>query len=216
MTKTQNTVLKRTFFSELILSKSSGQKIAYIAVITALSVVANMFLEFKMLDVQFSVTLVISALAGIILGPVCGFAACFIGDTIGFLYNSWGMIYMPWVGLSTGMTAFFAGLVFNAAKWKFRGAVYVKLALVCMLSFFVCSIGINSTGLYFYNRGMGFTTAVVDYVSEKFGTGVTYFGYVFYRMIFRGQIWNCVVNYALLFALVPLVNKIKPLKINIS
>ena len=67
MTKTQNTVLKRTFFSELILSKSSGQKIAYIAVITALSVVANMFLEFKMLDVQFSVTLVISALAGIIL-----------------------------------------------------------------------------------------------------------------------------------------------------
>ena len=136
MTKTQNTVLKRTFFSELILSKSSGQRIAYIAVITALSVVTSMFLEFKMFDVQFSVTIVVSALAGIMLGPVCGLAACYVGDLIGYIYNNWGLMYMPWVGLSTGMIAFLSGLIFNAARWKFRGALYVKLAIVCVLSFF--------------------------------------------------------------------------------
>lgn len=96
-------VFKRTLFSELILTGSAGRRIAYVAVVTALSVVANMFLEFRLLDIQFSLTIVVSALAGILLGPVCGFAACYIGDFLGYVYNSWGQLYMPWVGLSTGM-----------------------------------------------------------------------------------------------------------------
>ncbi len=216
MTKTQNTVLKRTFFSELILSKSSGQRIAYIAVITALSVVTSMFLEFKMFDVQFSVTIVVSALAGIVLGPVCGLAACYVGDLIGYIYNNWGLMYMPWVGLSTGMIAFLSGLIFNAARWKFRGALYVKLAIVCVLSFFVCTIGINTTGFYLYYKETGFTSAAIEYITQKFGSGVSYFTYVFYRLFVGGQIWNSLVNFALLFAVIPLANNIKPLKINIS
>ena len=76
MQNTQNTLLKRTFFSDLILSKTIAQRIAYIAVMTAFSVVTNMFLEFRMFDIQFSITIVVSALSGILLGPLCGFAAC--------------------------------------------------------------------------------------------------------------------------------------------
>ncbi len=209
-------MIKQTLFSELILSKSMGQRIAYVAVMTAFSVVANMFLEFKMLDVQFSVTIVVSALAGIVLGPLFGFAACFLGDFIGYIFNSWGLLYLPWVGLATGMLAVFAGLIVNNVKWKFRGAVYVKLAVVCMLSFFVCTIGINTTGMYYYNKWAGFSDKVIAYVSETFGTGVSYFAYLAYRLFFLGQIWNNVANYALLFVLIPIINRTKPLKMSIT
>ncbi len=214
MQKAETAAWKRVFFSELILSKSAGQRIAYVAVVAALSVVTNMFLEFKFFDVQFSITIVVSALAGILLGPLSGFAACYVGDLAGYLYNSWGMIYMPWVGLSTGMLAFLGGLIMNI-RLSFKGAVYVKLAIVCFVSFFICTVGINSTGFYFYNKAMGFSTAVVDYVSEKFGTGVSYFGYVAYRLFFKGQIWNNVFNYALLFGIIPALNAVKPLKVDI-
>ena len=214
MQNTQNTLLKRTFFSDLILSKTIAQRIAYIAVMTAFSVVTYMFLEFWMFDIQFSITIVVSALSGILLGPLCGFAACWIGDLVGYLYNSWGLLYMPWVGLSTGVIALLSGLIFNGIHFKFRGSVYVKLFFVCLISFFVCTAGINSTGFYLYNKTMGFSTKVIEFVDKKFGTGVTYWGYVIYRL-FGGQIWNCLLNYALLFAVVPLLNSIKPLRLDI-
>lgn len=210
----ETTVIKRAFFSDLILSKSTSQRIAYIAVMAAFSIVTNMFLEFKLFDVQFSVTIVVSALCGILIGPLCGFVACFVGDFLGFVYNSWGYMYMPWVGLSTAMLALIAGLIFNLVRFKFKGAVYIKLLLVCLCSFFVCTIAINSTGFYLYNKHLGFSQKVIEFVDAKFGTGVTYWGYVLYRLL-GGQIWNCLVNYALLFALIPMLNAIKPLKLDI-
>lgn len=211
----QTATWKKLFFSELFLSKSAGQRLAYIAVAAALSVVSNMFLEIKFADVQFSFTIVVSAIVGILLGPLGGFAACYIGDLAGYLYNSWGYIYMPWVGLSTAILAFLGGLVMNI-RLSFRGALWVKLALVCIVSLLVCTIGINSTGFYFYNRALGFSDAVIDYVSSRFGTGVGYFGYLAYRLFFKGQIFNSLANFALLFAVVPLLNGIKPLKIEIK
>ena len=71
------------------MEKSGSHRIAYIAVMTAFSVIANMFFEFKLAETQFSLTLAISALTGIILGPIFGFSACFLGDLVGFLYNSY-------------------------------------------------------------------------------------------------------------------------------
>ena len=82
--------LKRIIFSELMENLSRTQKIAYIAVMTALLVVCNMFFEFKFADTQFSLTIVFSIMAGIIIGPIFGFTACFLGDLVGFLYNSGG------------------------------------------------------------------------------------------------------------------------------
>ena len=74
MQNTGNTALKRMIFSDLLLTKSQGHRLAYMAVMAALSVVANMWLEFRLLDIQFSITIVVSALTGILLGPVSGFA----------------------------------------------------------------------------------------------------------------------------------------------
>lgn len=208
----QKNKLKKLFLSELILSANATRRIVYIALITAFNVVTNMFLEFRMSDTQFSLTIAVSVLSGVLLGPAFGFVACFTGDLLGFMINSWGFVYMPWVGLSTAMTAFIAGMIINGVNFKFKGQTAVKIIITCLLSLLICTIAINSTGFYFYNYKMGFSTAVIDYVKKVFGTDVGYIGYVAYRMIFKGQILNCLFNYAVVGITVPLVLNVKVFK----
>jgi len=186
--------LKKILFSELLEKCSKTQKIAYIAIVTALTVVCNMFFEFKLADTQFSLTIFFSAMAGLIIGPLFGFVACFLGDLVGFLYNSGGFMYMPWIGLSMGLVAFIAGLIMNVTL-KFKGATYVKLAIVCVLTFLVCTVGINTTAFW------------LIYNTRK----VPFFAYLVTRLFVQGQIWNSVFNYALMFALYPLVVRITKL-----
>ena len=205
-------MFKKLFLSELIVNSSRTKRIVYIAMLAAFSVVTNMFLEFKFYDVQFSLTIIVSAIIGGLIGAIPGFLACMLGDFVGYIYNSWGYLYMPWVGLSTGMIAFIAGIIINGVNIKAKGAIYIKLVLVCLISFFVCTVGINSTGFYFYNQAMGFSKAVMDYVAEHFGGNVSYIAYVAYRLIFKLQIVNCIVNYAVLIAIYPLITRIKYLQ----
>lgn len=209
-------MFKKLFLSELILNSSRTKRIVYIAMLAALSVVTNMFLEFKFYDVQFSLTIIVSAIIGGLIGAIPGFLACMLGDFVGYVYNSWGFLYFPWVGLSTAMIAFIAGIVINGVNIKSKGAIYIKLVLVCLISFFVCTVGINSTGFYFYNKAMGFSKAVMDYVAERFGGHVSYIAYVAYRLIFKLQIVNCIVNYAVLIAVYPLILKINFFKSAVS
>lgn len=201
------TFLQKLSFSPLLVNKTTAKKIAYIAVITSVLTVGNTFLEIKFSDVQFSLTLFLSAVAGILLGGLSGFAAAFIADAIGFMISSWGFIYMPWVGLSSATTALVSGLIFYFVKMNFKGGIYIKLALISLLSFILCTVGINTTGFYFYNYYMGFSTAVLDYVSNVFGGDISYFAYLVYRLIFKGQIFNCIFNYALIIAVLPLILK---------
>lgn len=203
----------RVFYSELILSKNRTHKIAYIAVMTALCIATNFF-EFKFLDNQFSLTIAIALLTGIVLGSILGFSACVLGDAIGFLMNS-AYMYMPWVGLSTGAFAFLSGVIFNGFPAKGKWAVWVKLFIVSLVSFLVCTIAINSTGFYFYNKAMGFSTAVLNYIAERFGGEVSFWGYILYRLIFKGQIWNSVFNYVLFFVSVFAISRVKALKLKI-
>ncbi len=189
---------EEVLFSKTLAKKGRSHKIAYIAVMTALCVVANMFFEFKLADTQFSLTIVISALTGILIGPIFGFASCFLGDLVGFLYHSAGFAYMPWVGVSVGVASMIAGLIVNGLRSEKTWFLYVKLALVCLLSLTICTILINTTAFWLlYSK--------VDY-----GT------YLVSRLFAQGQIWNCLINYALLFISVPSLTKIKPLKIRIA
>ena len=78
----EKTEQKRGKWRKILLSptlscKSAGKRVAYIAVVTALVVVCNMFFEFKLAETQFSFTIVVSSLAGIVIGPLFGFVACF-------------------------------------------------------------------------------------------------------------------------------------------
>jgi ABC-type Co2+ transport system permease subunit len=100
---------KRLLYSERLVDKNTAHKIAYVGVVTAFLVVGNLFFEFKLADTQFSFTLALSALAGMLIGPLFGFVACSLGDLVGFLFHNAGMLYMPWIGISMGLVAFFAG-----------------------------------------------------------------------------------------------------------
>ena len=188
---------KSVLFSPTLAGKNESHKIAYIAVMTALIVVANMFFEFKFAETQFSLTLAISALTGFIIGPVFGFVACFLGDLVGFLYQSAGFAYLPWIGVSMGLTATIAGLC-GTLPFSFKGAKYVKIALVSLLSFAVCTVAINTTAFWvLYAHGVPYTTYIVS------------------RLFVQGQIWNSLFNYALLFIALPSLVKVKNLGINL-
>lgn len=189
----------KLLFPDYLYKKSAGKKIAYIAVMTAFCVIANTFFEFKLMDTQFSLTIAVSALMGLLLGPVFGFCACFLGDLVGFLANTGGYMYMPWVGFALGATAVSAGVIMAALPLRFKGSLYIKLAIVCLLSFVVSTVCINTTAFWLL-----------------YAKGVHYGTYLFTRLFVRGQIYNCLFNYALVFLLTPLLNAIKPLKIKIS
>ena len=188
---------QKVLLSETMAGKSKSHRIAYVAVFTAFCVVSNMFFEFKLAETQFSFTLFLSMLTGIIIGPLFGFVACFLGDLVGFLYNSAGFAYMPWIGISMGLTAVIAGLIVNGIRSEKQWFLYVKLALACLLSLTICTILINTTAFWLLYSKVSYSTYLVS------------------RLFVQGQIWNCLVNYALLFISVPALTKVKPLKIKI-
>ncbi len=186
-------------FSELLARKNGAHKLAYIAVMTALCVVANALFEFKLADVQFSLTIALSAITGILIGPISGFVACFLGDLVGFLANSGGLAYMPWVGISMGLTAFFSGFFVTVAKGNGKKwFLFVKLAFACLASFFLCTVAINTTAFWLlYSK-------------------VDYWTYLVSRLFVQGQIWNSLFNFLLIFLAVPALKEVKPLKIKIA
>ncbi|MBQ4053405.1 MAG: ECF transporter S component [Clostridia bacterium] len=196
--KEQRSLWQRLFFSGAVRKKNKSHKIAYIAVVAALCVVVNMF-EIKFVDVQFSLTLAVSALAGIILGGAFGFVACFLGDLVGFLYNSSGYMYMPWIGIAMGCVALISGMLIGGVRLPVKGGVYIKLGIVSVSTFLLCTVGINTTAFWLL-----------------YAKGVPYFTYLTARLFVQGQIWNSLLNYALLFVLVPVLKNVKALKLEIQ
>ncbi len=205
---------KRVLYSDLMLGLSGARQIAYIGVMTALCIGVNFF-EIKLADTQFSFTVFASILTGMLLGPVLGFVAVFLGDAIGFLANSGGFVYMPWVGLSVAAMALIAGFVMKLPL-RFRGSIYAKLAVICVLSLLLCSVGINTTGFYFYYTGVGFSEKALGLIREHFGGVNLYWTYALVRLVFMGQLLNNAANFALLFAAVPLLKAVKPLKLDLK
>ncbi len=187
--------LKKLFSSTIMEDSTPTQRIAYVAIMSAFLVVCNMFFEFKFADTQFSLTIFFSALTGLIIGPLYGFVACFLGDLVGFLYNSAGFMYMPWIGIAMGMVALISGLVMNSFNFNFKLAIYIKLLIVCILTFLICTVAINTTAFW------------IIYNTKK----VPYFAYLVTRLFVQGQIWNSLFNYVLLFIFYPVILKIKSL-----
>jgi uncharacterized membrane protein len=183
---------KELLLSPTLVGKNKSHKIAYISVMTAFIVVANMFFEFKLADVQFSLTILFSALSGLILGAAPGFLACFLGDLFGFLLHPFGA-YSPWVGISTGLIAVIAYLVVTFLPLRFRGGLQVRLCIVALLTFAVCTVAINTTAFW------------IIYNTRK----VPFFAYLVTRLFVQGQIFNSVLNYALLFICYPVMLRIK-------
>ena len=189
---------KRLLFSATLEHKNKSHKIAYIAVMTALVVIVNMFFEFKLAQTQFSFTLVVSMLTGVIIGPLFGFAACFLGDLVGFLYHNAGYAYMPWIGIALGLAAMITGFIVNGVRKEGRVWLAIKLALSCVLTFLVCTVAVNTTAFWLL-----------------YAPNVEYFTYLVSRLVVQGQIYNSLVNYALFCIAVPALARVKALKITL-
>jgi uncharacterized membrane protein len=139
-----------------------------------------------------------SALAGILIGPVFGFTASFLGDVVGFLYHPKGE-YLLWISISMGLVALLAGFIVNGINSK--GNVWIfygKLVLVSISTFLICTVAITTTTFWYRYSKVG------------------YLDYLVARLFAQGQIWNSIVNYALLFVILPTLNRIKALKIHIN
>lgn len=205
-------VWKRALFSELMLSKSPAARLAYIGVVTALCIAVN-FVEIKFATTQFSFTIMMSALAGILIGPLFGFCATWLGDGIGYLCNSAGYPYYWWVALSCGCMALIAGLVMQLPM-RGKHALAAKLALICALTFLVCSVGINSVCNYYIGLRLYMPSDVTAAAAEYFGGRLTFGTYLVIRYIFLLQILNSLVNDVLLVIAVYALRAAKPLKLD--
>ena len=185
-------------FSDAVIALPKSKKITYVAIVTAFTIIANTFLEYKFFGVQFSLTIFISVLAGLILGALPGFCACFLGDLLGFILHPLGE-YSPWIGIATGLMAVFGGLLVGRLPLPIKGGAQIKLLLASLAIFLVCTSGI--------------TTVYLNLVWYK---SMTYFQCLTTRLFVEGQIWNSVANTVLLIVAVPPLAKIKQLHVKIS
>ena len=193
---TKESKWKKFLFSELLIRKNTTHKIAYIAVFVALSIVVNSIGSIPLGFVQFSLTLFLSSLTGIIVGPLFGFGVCFLGDTLGyFIGGGGGGGWTPWIGISMGVAATLSAVILYGIPFKGKVWLYFKLFLVCIATLFICTYAINTTIAYHYwnTKGLGYKEFVIARMSL--------------------QIWNNFINSVLLFVAVPLLKKIKPLRI---
>ncbi len=196
MSKELSNGWKKFLFSAILEDKNASHKIAYIAGFVALNVVINAIGTIPLGIVQFSLTLFVSALTGIIIGPLFGFTACFLGDTLGYMIGSGGANgWTPWVGISMGIAAVLSAVIFNGIPMKFKGAIYVKIGLICVLTLLVCTYAINTTAAYYLWNA----------------EGLKYTEFLWARMSL--QIWNNIINSALLFIALPALSRVKALKI---
>ncbi len=187
---------KRLCFGS-IWKKRGTQRLAYIAIFAALNIVINR-LSLPLGSVQFSFSTFFAALTGVIIGPLFGFFSAFMGDLVGFFIGASSYAYSPWIGISTSLFAFLIGGMVYLLPARTKPWLYVKLVWGCIISFFVCSVAINSTYLY-----------LLLYSSMDF------WEFLIIRFFVQGQIWNSLVNYALLFVCIPALNGIKPLKLHL-
>ena len=75
---------------------------------------------------------------------------------------------------------------------------HLKLAVACLLIFLVCTCGITAL-----------------YLNLVWYKSMTYFEYITMRLFVQGQIYNSLVNSALIVFVLPLLEKIKPLGIKL-
>ena len=184
----------RLTFSKTLLEKRTTQKITATALMTALCVVINS-LEIKLGGVQFSLTIFISAFAGLFLGGLSGFSACFLGDLIGFFLHPMGE-YAPWIGISTGLMALIPALFLLLPKTRKLAPFY--LALACISTFAICTCGITTW-----------------YLNAVWFKSMTFIECLFTRVFVQGQVWNSVFNTVLTVVVLPIIVRVKPLKIKL-
>jgi ECF transporter S component (folate family) len=120
---------------------SKTQKLAYVSMLSAISVVINM-LQISTPMAQLSFVATVCFTAGVLLGPIEGFAVAFIGDLLAAIIAPMG-IYSPVIGLATGLFGLVPGIIFA----YFKGNYWIKGIISFVITFILSSLLLNTIGL---------------------------------------------------------------------
>ncbi|MBO5773625.1 MAG: folate family ECF transporter S component [Clostridia bacterium] len=124
----------------------SPKRIAYLGVMTAIAVITNCFtVTVNSGANSISFNYVICSLAGIFFGPISGGIVGLLGDLIGCLIAPKGP-FNPFIMVASGLIGVLSGLAFNIPKLN----VYLKIILAYVFIFIVCTLGLNTFGLWFF------------------------------------------------------------------
>ena len=120
---------------------SKTQKIAYIAMLSALCVAVNIF-QIPTPITQLSLVSTIACIAGVLLGPLEGFIVAFVGDLIAGIIAPLG-VYSPIIGIGTSLFGLVPGIIFAF----FKGKDYIKLIISFSITFVLSTLLLNTIGL---------------------------------------------------------------------
>ena len=124
----------------------SPKRIAYLGVMTAIAVITNCFtVTVNSGANSISFNYVICSLAGIFFGPISGGIVGLLGDLIGCLIAPKGP-FNPFIMVASGLIGVLSGLAFKIPKLN----VYIKIILAYVFIFIVCTLGLNTFGLWFF------------------------------------------------------------------
>ncbi len=120
------------------------QRIAYLGIMVSLAVLTNVFpIFFNGGNNSISFTYTIYLLAGAFFGPVSGGIVGLLSDLLGFLIAPQGP-YIPLITLSSALMGVIGGMIYKIPKVNH----YVKLALAYVVIFVICTLGLNTLGLW--------------------------------------------------------------------
>ncbi len=124
----------------------SPKRIAYLGVMTAIAVITNCFtVTVNSGANSISFNYVVCSLAGIFFGPISGGIVGLLGDLIGCLIAPKGP-FNPFIMVASGLIGVLSGLAFKIPKLN----VYIKIILAYVFIFIVCTLGLNTFGLWFF------------------------------------------------------------------
>jgi len=195
----------RVFFSDFFIRSSEGKKIALIAMFTALAVIANALSIDISPSQKITFTYLVGFFAGTFFGGVIGFVVMLLGDVIGFLINSGGGIFWFPLSLTTALLAFIPGIIMNAVRFRFKGGVFLKAAIAMLAAYVFVTCFSGALANYTYVK-------YVYYAGREYGT--LFSAYLIGKIGFSSIVaW---LNYALCFAIIPIINSNKGLKLKIE
>lgn len=182
-------------FSKSFSALSSGKKIALLAVFMALSVVVNVF-GIDTPTFKITLTYIVCFYAALLMGAVPAFVVGFLGDAIGFLIFPNGGVYWLY-GLTLGLYGFFAGVILHCLPVKGKGAQYLKAAVAFAVCYLLITVLLNTAVNYWYVK-------IFIWHGEVKKTFLVYFAG---RISVQTIVY--LINVAIAFALLPVVNRLK-------
>lgn len=130
-------------------AKKITVRIAYTALFTAIGVLFNVYTINPTKSLAISFISIPAFLAGIMLGPISGFAVGILSDLIGWIIAPHGP-FMIMISISAGLFGFIPGIIFLV----FRMHPHLKIAISYVLTFVICTCFMNTLDLWItYNKG---------------------------------------------------------------